>query len=248
MRSLLTIAFISISVNLLGQSIDGVYMNDEMENLKLYLSEDLFLYGDDSGLEHLALYQCSDTIAFGYWEKDADVKSLIRLYTNPLQLASLVESKIQENEADNRDSIYFRISNPIEDQYIYYNSVNPSGRIIYYTISIETNKQIFDQQVNLERFHSNKVSIYVPEGTMVKSFEITAHPTCYSNGWKPNMSPNYVTTLRYNVENLKSNSFQISIPELTVCYLSTLRLDGDFVKILSKKQLEWDGYTYTKMK
>ncbi len=249
MKRLLAILLLSFSFGtLMAQDIEGAYVHDEMDNIKLYLSEDLFLFMDTNENSHLSLYHCSDTLAFGYWERDENVSSFIKLYTNPMQLASLVNMKVDEQVLESTDSTYLLIRNPIEEVHDKYNKGNEKARVLYYTISIETNKSKIDYQVNLARFYTNTIVLGLPADVRVKNFEITAHPVSCSMGWRSNMSPNYISTMRYEVLNSKSNQFTINIPELTACYLSTLRLNGDFVKVLSNTQLEWDGHIYTKKK
>ncbi|MCV9387474.1 hypothetical protein [Reichenbachiella ulvae] len=249
MRGLLVALLLSLSLEgLVAQNIEGAYVHDEMDNIKLYLSEDLFLFIDTHETSHLALFHCSDTLAFGYWERDENVSSFIKLYTNPMQLASLIEMQVNEQVVESTDSTYFLIRNPIEEVHEKYNKENDRARVLYYTISVETNRTQIDYQVNLARFYSNTIVLGLPKDVFVKSFEITAHPVNSTFGWRPNMPPNYVSTMRYEVTNPQSNQFVIDIPELTACYLSTLRLNGDFVKVLSKNELEWDGHIYTKKK
>ena len=65
--SLILLSFCN-SFNIVAQKINGVYKQDEMQNMKLHLSEDLFLFRDYHKYTHLAIYNCSDTLAFGYWE------------------------------------------------------------------------------------------------------------------------------------------------------------------------------------
>ena len=247
MKELLVLIFLSFPlVKLMAQKIEGVYVQDKMENIKLYLSEDLFLFVDTNDNTHLALYHCSDTLAFGYWERDESAPHFIKLYTNPMQLVSLVEMQVSEQTNKSTDSTYFLINNPIEDVHEKYNKGNDKARLIYYTISIETNRPKIDYQLNLARFYTNTIMLGLPEDVIIKSFEITAHPVSCSVGWRPNMPPNYISTMRYEVSNPKSNLFVIDIPELTSCYLSTLRLNGDYVKVLNEKQLEWDGHIYNR--
>lgn len=50
--------------------------------------------------------------------------------------------------------------------------------------------------------------------------------------------------LPYEVKNSNSNVFKINIPELSYGYLSYKRLNGDFVKIINRNKLLWDGKEY----
>lgn len=233
------------TTKVLAQKIEGTYVQDDMSNIKLRFSEDLFFFEDDFDYTHQPPYNCSDTLAFGYWERD-DKYPFIKLYTNPLQHASLINLDVKEAKRGDADSIYFIISNPMEEEHIRYNKGNENARKVYYTIYIETGDSRFDSKVNFTKYYTNNILVGVPKTGGIKKFEVTINPVDCVLGWRENMSPKFVTTMQYEVKDPKSNFFKIEIPELTACYLSSLRLNGDFIKILSNKQLEWDGHIYTK--
>lgn len=236
--SLLAITSIS------AQKVRGTYVQDDMSNIKIHFSDDLFFFQDDFNYTHMPPYNCSDTLAFGYWEKD-ETTPFIMLYTNPIQHASLINMSVVESK-ENADSVVFIISNPIEDDFIKNNEDNEKARQIYYTLVIETGDNQYDVEVNFRNYHTNTITFGLPRTKKVTSFEISINPSKCVLGWRDNMPPHPVTTLQYEVRDESSNVFRVDIPELTYCYLSTLRLNGDFVKILSKTQLEWDGHVYTK--
>ncbi|WP_221417881.1 hypothetical protein, partial [Fulvivirga kasyanovii] len=97
-----------------------------------------------------------------------------------------------------------------------------------------------------KKYYTDEILLNVPNGVKIKSFEITVYPTECALGWRDSMPPIHVTSMQYEVKDTESNVFKVNMPELTYCYLSSLRLDGDYVKILNKNQLEWDGHIYTK--
>ncbi|TKG88016.1 hypothetical protein EYV94_27700 [Puteibacter caeruleilacunae] len=231
-----------------AQKLSGMYVQDEMENIKLHLSEDLFLFEDDANDEYSAPYNCKDTLAFGYWKLD-DSKSFLKLYTNPIQYAGFVNSSVEETVGACKDSIYLYIENPIETNYAKNNERSEDKGLIFYRINIETNDAVFDYEVNTKVYRLNTIVIKAPEKGGVRNIEISIHPMNYSSGWRYNMPPYFVQTLPYEPMNRNANIFKICIPELTVCYMSSLRLNGDFVKILNEHQLEWNGMgIYTRRK
>jgi hypothetical protein len=232
-------------VDIQAQNVTGTYVQDEMKNIKLHFSEDLFLFEDDFNYTHSAPYNCSDTLAFGYWELD-DNQSFMKLYTNPIQYSSLVNMEVEETTCGSPDSIYLDIQNPIEEDFVKYNKGNEQARIIYYRINIETKDAKLDYEVNIQKYYSNEIAFKSPKNNVVKSIELTVYPKNYDIGWRSNMPPYFVYTLTYEPQNAKANLFKINMPELTRCYLCTLRLNGDFIKILNNYQLEWDGHIYTK--
>jgi hypothetical protein len=127
-----------------------------------------------------------------------------------------------------------------------YNEGNENARQIFYTLIIETGDNQYDTKVNFENYYTNTITFGLPKTKKVKSFEVTINPIECVLGWRDNMPPHPVTTLQYKVKDESSNVFNVELPELTNCYLSTLRLNGDFVKIVNRTQLEWDGHIYTK--
>jgi hypothetical protein len=227
-----------------AQNISGVYVQNEMENIKMYISENLFLLKDNAKYESLSPFNCKDTLAFGYWEWD-DSRMFIKLYTNPIQYASLVNINVVENVGKDNDSIYLYIKNPIENNYIFNKSERKNNDKVYYKINIETDETYTVYDVNMKSYNNDVIVFKAPKSG-IKSIEINIHPNNYSSGWRPNMPPHIVTTLPYIVQNHKANIFDINIPELTECYLCTYRLNGDFVKVVNKDQLEWNGHLYTK--
>lgn len=241
----MSIFFLTFLQPSLAQKVEGTYVQDDLSNLKLKFLEDLFLFTDDFEYSHLPPYNCSDTIAFGYWKYD-NKHPFIKLYTDPLQIASLVEMKVSEEKEMGVDSVYFVINNPLEQDYKRYNEWNESARIVYYTIYIETGDSELDTKTRFLKYYTNEIVIRKPKTGVIKSFEITTSPTECILGWRENMPPKSVTTLRYEVRDQSVNVFNINIPELSSCYLSSLRLNGDYVKVLDRKQLEWDGHIYHK--
>jgi hypothetical protein len=231
--------------DLMAQKIEGTYVQDELENIKLHFSEDLFLFNDVANYSHSAPYNCSDTLAFGYWELDGS-QSFIKLYTNPLQHASLVSMQVEETFGESTDSIYLHIRNPVERNFVKYNKENEKARIIYYRINIESKDARLDYEVNTQKYYSNGIVFRAPHNGGIKSIELSVYPKKYDTGWRSNMPPYFVYTLSYEPKNAKANIFNINMPNLTGCYLCTLRLNGDFIKILNDHQLEWDGHIYTK--
>lgn len=230
-----------------AQKVRGTYEQEEMNNINLHFSEDLFFFQDNFEYTHLPAYNCSDTLAFGYWEKE-EKAPFIKLFTNPMQYASLINMSVDESVKEGVDSVYFIINNPIEDQYAKYNDGNENARQVFYTVIIESGDSRYDTEINFKNYYTNAISFGLPKTKKIKSFEITINPSKCVLGWRDNMPPHHVTTLQYEVKNANSNVFRVDIPELTFCYLSTLRLNGDFVKVLSNTQLEWDGHIYTKKK
>lgn len=242
---LMLLLFYSLSIfNVSGQILEGTYIQNENSNIKLHFSKNSFLFEDDSNYTHLVPYHCTDTLASGSWEWD-NSKSFIKLYSNPLQITSLIYSNIEENAGKNEDSIYIFIYNPLENNYMKYNAPNEKARIISYRLFVESNNTAFDFKINTKRYRTNKIILKIPdEGIRINTINVTAYPNDCLLGWRDNMPPHPIMILSYDIKNPNANIFNISIPDLTACYLNELRLNGDFVKILSKRKLEWDGKIY----
>ncbi|MFV0505697.1 MAG: hypothetical protein ACK5L5_03160 [Bacteroidales bacterium] len=220
-----------------AQGLTGVYTQDEMSSIKLYISEELFLLEDESK----SYFNCSDTIAFGYWYLD-ESNVFMKLYTDPLQYASLANIAVEESSKhSSKDSIYIYIQNPIEDMY----DSKKNKRTISYKIYV-SDEYFHNLDIGSQVYHQNEIFFPKPAGFLIESIRIEVYPDIYSVGWRFYLSPYMIETLPYKPANPEANVFKIDIPKLTACYINSLRLQGDFVKILNDHQLEWDGKIYTK--
>ena len=215
----------------------GTYIN-QSNSLEIILLENSFLIKDEANYNnHLAVFNCPDTLAYGTWKLDNNYP-FIKLYSNSMQYWGGVDRKVEEtNIISKNDSIYFTISTPIEGN-------NEETKSIYYKIIIQTGDNIYDMKVNQKKFYRKNIALPMPKTKKIDSFMIEIYPIESVLGWKQQTPPRYYSTDTYYVKNKTNNYFQIHIPNLTSCYISAYILMGEYVKILDESKIEWKEDIY----
>ncbi|MEK7225227.1 MAG: hypothetical protein AAB221_06055 [Bacteroidota bacterium] len=221
----------------LAKDFNGDYINESNSNKKLNFKETDFCFVDP-GNKHHAWFFCCDTITIGKWELK---ENLIELTTPQLNQVSLGIS-VEESKLEPEDTIYFYLSNPVEDHYKY-NS--PGGhRYITYHIYIKAKESFFfDRHVGKE-YNSDIIAIYKPKNIQIEEFAVWVYIS--GNYWGRNIGVRNIETEVYSPKSSSNNVFKVTIPQLSYEFLTYLRLEKDFIKVLNKKKLEWDGKIYTK--
>jgi hypothetical protein len=109
-----------------------------------------------------------------------------------------------------------------------------------YSIVLETNNVKLDY-LYTKKFNENTIRIKRPKETLIKSITLFIEPV--NNIGRP-INVTRIDTNKYNVKDDNCNKFVVEVPQLTYEFISALRLDNDFVKIISLNKLEWDGKYY----
>lgn len=227
------------SYNFSKEDIDGTYVQQEYKGIELKFDKNTFVLKDVYTQEHLPPYDCCDTIAIGNWIiEDRELLTL----TSPEEMDSFfVNMNVMEETKATKDSIRFIINNPIES---FYEKTERNVKDISYQLSLTTNKSVFDNKIAQKTFDSNVITIPRPEGLKIRQFEIVVYVDCKIS--LKNLETREVYTLPYEVQDLGSNIFDIDIPQLDYKYLSYRRLNKDYIKIVNKNKLLWDGKEYLK--
>ncbi|QMU63059.1 MAG: hypothetical protein GKR88_01415 [Flavobacteriaceae bacterium] len=225
--------------------IKGEYEQKGDKGIKLFLKENSFVLIDTYKQEHLPPYNCCDTLAYGKWEIDKKLPLLILSTPEELGDASNIYDSyylnmdVIEELKPQSDSITIIINNPIEN---FYKQQSKRVGEIEYTVSISSNDINFDSSMLGKRYNSNLIVLSRKENVNIDKLEIEI--LVKSDISIKKLEARYVYTLPYDVKNGKSNVFKIDIPELSYGFLSYKRLDDDYVKILNKNKLLWDGKEY----
>jgi hypothetical protein len=218
--------------------IAGKFEQAEYSDYKLIFKKDSFEYINTHKPFDLSAYPCrGERIAFGIWSRDED-SNLLRLKSPWYIISSILETNVSELN-DNTDSLTFIVSNPIEKHHRLFNEI---VRDLKYGIVLETNNFKLDDFLT-KRFEQNTIQIKRPAGTQLKSLTVFIEPA--NNMGRP-INVTSIETIRYDVKNENSNKFIIEIPRLTYEFISSLRLDDDFVKIIDSNRLEWKGKFYSR--
>ncbi|RYE31817.1 MAG: hypothetical protein EOP48_31290 [Sphingobacteriales bacterium] len=233
--SCFTLVATSCSVTKMDQQeIYGTFHRVGNSNIRLELTQNGFSYYDP-WRNDLALYTCCDTITRGVWVKEGNLLCLSTPQLRPLTLPSFV----QEKTSPVKDTLYFFINNPVED----YQKMNgPNFREVSYRIILtDKNGLLLDSWVRTHE--SNAIRIPISKGAQLEKLKISVMP--HKNFGGRELAVKSIETF-YEITNPTSNYFEISIPDLTLEYLTYKRLDRDFVRIINSRKLEWDGHFYVR--
>lgn len=229
------------SSNFLSSDVVGTYFQTGKENMKLSFGEKSFLYIDTFDYDHLPPFACCDTLAFGFWEIDSQ-RGILSLSTPEFLNESIVHINVIEDEKHSKDSLYFVIDNPIERHFEKYNQIHTE---ISYQLMLGSDNFDLDSKLSSKRFNTNFIVI-PSHGRLVNKISINIYPKTDFRGREINTREIY--SINYEVNNENTNVFRISIPQLTYGYISYKRLHSDYLKIVSKNKLIWDGQEYVKLK
>jgi hypothetical protein len=232
-----------------ANDFDGEYVQTLQNGMKLGPVLDLangnFILRDAHRYAEGVPYICCDTMAQGTWRFD-NGHGLLVLNTNN-STTPVLDINVKESASGNADSLYFYITSPIgrstgkRYEGIVYNLVLHSMQLSDDPSAPSSAK--FDDFISGKLFDTNKVVIANPNHFSVRSFTLNISPTPFFRG--SHVAVAILRTVTYNVDNYKSsNVFFVDVPGLVYSQITDLRLSDDFVKVISRNKLEWDGKYY----
>lgn len=180
---------------------------------------------------------CCDTLSWGNFRK-INKNNFLEFKSDENFNKEFIYSEVTEEKIDSNNILYFKIINPIENDYIKYNDNN---REIYYKIVLFSNRSFFDTKILSQKFYNNTIAIDIPEGLKVDSFYIEVYIN--NDALISNRIINKFSTLDYSLKDEKSNSFLINIDNLDYNYFNFLRLDKDYIKV-EKDKLIWNNQEF----
>ena len=95
-------------------------------------------------------------------------------------------------------------------------------------------------------YDSSIIKIYKPSLSKIERFNIFIYPKPNFQG--RNVGERYFITPEYTIKDPKSNYFQIEIPELTYEYMTYIRLNKEYIKVIDINHFEWHGEIYSRQK
>lgn len=230
------------STRYLTKDFQGTYVQEHNTNLALVLDEQAFCYLIRQEQTHQPLFTCCDTISYGSWKLDKKYK-LLELTTPENLNTSMVEMIVDEKKESEKKELIFIITNPIEE---HCKKNSPKAKELVYLLDISSSDMDFDLTVASKEFNNDTLSISIPSSLQLYKFELAIIPNFNFSG--RNIGTRLVYSVNYEVQNSQSNIFNISIPDLTYLYLSCIRLNKDFVKIINKNKFYWDNNIYIRLK
>ncbi len=242
MKKLKYLLFISL-MNLCCKSIEdkylfGNYLQDNDKNTVMIFTKNDFVIKERQKQLHMPVFSCCDTITYGVWSF-LNKPKLIKI-DNQSSLNSLVNLQVVEKNSSTKDSIYIYINNPIED---YYKKYRIDLRDICYYIELDSGDSRFDLSV-AHIYENNFIKLSNPNKYKIKSIQVFIYPK--NNFVGRNIGERLFMTPIYNIKNIESNAIDINIPNLTYQYMTYIRLKEDFIRVIDRRHLEWNGDTYTK--
>ncbi|MBO9153793.1 hypothetical protein ACFOTA_16355 [Chitinophaga sp. GCM10012297] len=150
--------------------------------------------------------------------------------------------EVTEKKKQGVDSVFFEITNPVEQAYGKY---NPAGGDLIYTLLVQpvSNSLDYFKENNLP-FTGRRIRFYNPSKVDVFSFLITIVPK--RSIPVKNIAVRELYTMEYHVKNKGSNYFEINMPQLNYGYISYKRLKEDSAKITAPDTIVWDGVTFVR--
>jgi len=219
--------------------VNGVFAWKNDARLKLVIRDGSFTYIDARKGGDLAT-PCCDTLTYGGISLDRS--GFLLLKSDPSLNPIFIGMYVTERKNPGSDSIEFIIHNPIEEQYRKYNS---GGGDLTYTLSVSPTSQGSDYfKDNMRPFQDSHIRFYNPQKAGVSSFTITIQPQC--SVYVKNLVVREMSTDTYTAKDNSTNVFEISIPQLSYGFISYLRLDGDYAKIVDKNRIIWKGKEFVK--
>ena len=209
-------------------SLFGVYLSKEKQQ-KIVLDKDNKFYLITNFIP--IIYPALDTITYGSWSID---NNLVVLNTSDKIMSSSLTIQVEESKRNSSDSLYIEIDNPIEKIYQKYN--RGSIKDVYYEVFFEPSSDDFNWvSGNL----SNK---FIFRKNNIDGFNVRILPNPQIS-WGSLYYTEFFTRF-YKVKDKKSNDFKIYIPDLRTEYIAYRRFYNDYVLILDKNRLKWDGDIY----
>lgn len=251
MRTVFCLSILSISLlqcmtkNHLSkiENLAGLYYQTDNKIFELVLdSNSSFLYYLPNGAWGRE-FGCCDTVTYGKWAYGP--KGMITL-TSPTFLTRRLNILVGESANSNTDTVYIIINNPIED---YLSRLGSLPRTIQYTAGLMTadGSGSFLQPTESKK-GSNILKFYNPNRAPLQYLHIIAF-------FKPNSSdillddmynegPKAVETDTYLIKDKFANRFDIVIPHLTFGFMRFRRVNQDYVEIINRNRLKWNGHEF----
>lgn len=220
--------------------LEGVFVNKEKKWLELQFDKNNFVYYDNHKQIHMNPIVCCDTLSYGTWKIDSRGFAMLNTPID-LDIYMMKSIKVVERKDFSADSIYFIINNPIEE---FYTKNKWNTNDVSYKIFVITQDGFYDLPKKKQMIFTNKI-VALAENKKIKGFDITA----LINPEFQYMLNNTVATLLVKTEpyakkDLAANVFEVYIPDVSFEFLSLKRLKDDYVKIINRNKLLWDGKEY----
>ena len=181
---------------------------------------------------------CCDTLALGNWKADG---RRFLIFNSPDWLSPfLVDINVTEKTEGGHDSVRFVIKSPLQ---MSYSQLNPTGKgELVYELMIDGNGTGVGYFGNTTGIETNVMAFNNPNEAEITGFTVVIRPKL--NIYVRNLETLGLISRAYRVKNPQANLFEIDIPHLDYSYLTLKRLNDDYLKVLNKNTLRWNGKDY----
>ena len=240
-RSLKSILILSVCIfgcktrSYLPLDLYGVYKIKGSAE-ELILNNKSFVFKAE-GNKHSSEWVCCEVISEGSWQLDHGTGFLI-LKSRP-SLDSALKITASERIENIGDTIKVFIENPIEQ---FYRKSGIKIRDITYGIYIEAENGYLSDLL-AAGYIRNFAYFLRPKGVKIQRIMITISPGPLFGGRNIGVKEAFGV---HSFKDVKSNIIKIDIPDLTYEFLTYLRVENEFVKILNRNNLMFNGKIYSK--
>ena len=223
-------------------NIDGVFVLKNDKNVKIIIKNGRFVYIDSRQNGDLAS-PCCDTITYGYVKVNSD--GYLEFESDSSLNSIFVSMDVTEKVNRKTDSIFFIITNPIEEHFKNRKS-KEKGDLSYTLLVYPKSSTSSYFKENTETFERGFIKYYNPDRLAINDFTITIEPK--NSMYVKNIAVRALSTTTYKVRNSKANIFEINIPQLSYGFISYRRIEGSFAQWIEQNVIIWEGKEFIKSK
>jgi len=226
--------------NVHKKDIEGVFVQKKDNRILIVLKDDKISIRNTYRQLDAPPFNFCDTTTFGDWELIERGKLIKFNSDNSLGGSELnfLDFNVKELQLKDSDSIIIKFNNPIESGYL--KTKNNTKELIYSCFLFsdfgDLNSQITE----------NNIATFIKPDSSLNKIVFEIYPNYNFKG--RNVGVRVITNLGYKFKNPKSNYFEINMPNLSYNYLTYLRFNGEFIRVIDKDHLEWQGEIYVKKK
>ncbi|RBA27741.1 hypothetical protein [Flavobacterium tibetense] len=218
-------------------SIHDIYYAIGDERKEIHFKENTFTFLDKFSGKDFSYYNCCDTLSKGSFKIINN--SIIELTSINDFNSGFLDFNIKEKTTNNLDTLYIKITNPIEKKY---NS--KTKRELKYMLQLGTNDKELNRYFTYTEINNNLLKIPISNSFEIYDIELTIYVEPFISVKEKNI--NVINTFNQKIKNKKSNKIEIDVPELTYNYINFRRLKMDYIRVVSENKLIFDGIEYLK--
>lgn len=168
-----------------------------------------------------------DTISFGKWGR---VGNFLKLDSDVSIVKDTLSMEVKEDSIFSADSVYFEIRSGVYDSLDRQQEEEP---ILQYRLWMEDENDWHSRSLIVPRI----CSFHRKNFAGIKGLRLEFYPNTMYFGSGLDYSSFYTNC--YSIQATSSNYFILNVPSLTYEYILYKRLLGEYVRVVSDKEMEW---------